>query len=284
MRFNGRRQGKDTQNMLKNQLKKFWQSKGFYVALTFVIIGSVIASYLAVNTMLLELRPQQDLTQNPIATEDHIIESEDVTWNEPIAEVEVKEEDVPIETQANSQAEKPQTSSQPQQEVQTQPSAVSSVPSSSTPLQEEPLQLQEPADLQAVQGNLYSLPVQGSILQTYSGDELVYNETMGDWRTHNGIDIAAVVGTEVVAPANMTVKEVIGQGEWGGIIVLENGATSVKICGLSGIKVKAGDTVKQGATLGSVAEFAAEMTLGTHIHLEVQKDGVYVNPSEIFTF
>ncbi len=268
--------------MLKNQLKKFWQSKGFYVALTFVIIGSVIASYLAVNTMLTELSPEQDLTQPPIADQP-IIESEDVTWNEPIADVEVKEDDVPIEANTSTEAQTQPTSSQAQPEALTQPSAVSSAPSSPTQPQEDLSQSPEPADMQAVQGNLYNLPVQGSILQTYSGDELVYNETMGDWRTHNGIDIAAAVGTEVTAPANMTVKAVEMQGEWGDVVELEGSGVVIKICGLSGVSLKAGDRVTQGSKLGKVAEFSAEIALSPHIHVEVMKDGVYVDPSEIFT-
>ena len=28
----------------------------------------------------------------------------------------------------------------------------------------------------------------GRVLNAFSGDELVYNKTLGDWRTHNGID------------------------------------------------------------------------------------------------
>ena len=44
-------------------------------------------------------------------------------------------------------------------------------------------------------------PVSGRILNAYSGDELVYNKTLGDWRTHNGIDYAAAKGEKVSAPA-----------------------------------------------------------------------------------
>ena len=40
---------------------------------------------------------------------------------------------------------------------------------------------------------------QGKVLAPYSGDELVYNATLGDWRTHNGVDAAAAAGDEVPA-------------------------------------------------------------------------------------
>ena len=43
-------------------------------------------------------------------------------------------------------------------------------------------------------------PVSGRVLNSYSGDELVYSKTLGDWRTHNGVDYAASRGAEVTAP------------------------------------------------------------------------------------
>ena len=33
-------------------------------------------------------------------------------------------------------------------------------------------------------------PFSGRVLNAYSGDELVYSKTLGDWRTHNGVDYA----------------------------------------------------------------------------------------------
>ena len=31
-------------------------------------------------------------------------------------------------------------------------------------------------------------------MQAFSGDELVFNDTMKDWRTHNGMDLAGAAG------------------------------------------------------------------------------------------
>ena len=42
-------------------------------------------------------------------------------------------------------------------------------------------------------------PLKGEILTTFSADALVFNETMQDWRVHEGIDIAASAGATVSA-------------------------------------------------------------------------------------
>ena len=42
-------------------------------------------------------------------------------------------------------------------------------------------------------------PLQGDVLTAFSMEELVYSPTLGDWRTHNGVDIAAQQGTTVLA-------------------------------------------------------------------------------------
>ena len=40
-------------------------------------------------------------------------------------------------------------------------------------------------------------PLEGEVLTAFSMDELVYNPTLEDWRTHNGIDISAALGDKM---------------------------------------------------------------------------------------
>ena len=58
----------------------------------------------------------------------------------------------------------------------------------------------------------FTLPVSGKIFNAVSGDELVYNLTLDDWRTHNGIEISAVQDEAVKAGANGTVTKVYTDG------------------------------------------------------------------------
>ena len=47
------------------------------------------------------------------------------------------------------------------------------------------------------------LPLEGETISQYAMECLAYNQTTRDWRTHNGIDIAAEAGTAVCAAADV---------------------------------------------------------------------------------
>ena len=51
---------------------------------------------------------------------------------------------------------------------------------------------------------------------------------------------------------------------------------------LSDVKVKAGDTVKQGAVIAKASTSINDTEAGVHVHLEVKVNGKYLNPTTIF--
>lgn len=114
----------------------------------------------------------------------------------------------------------------------------------------------------------------------FINDTLVYNECYGDWRTHNGIDIEAPVGCSVSATAAGTVIE-SKKSSYGNTVTIEhpNGFKSV-YSQLGEISVKVGDTVKQGAVIGTVGECMGENLKEPHLHYELYKDSKPVNPEE----
>ena len=128
----------------------------------------------------------------------------------------------------------------------------------------------------------FVLPVNGKIFSAYSGDELVYNRTLDDWRTHNGIDISAAPNDRVKAGADGVVKQVYEDGMLGTVVEIEHNGFTAKYCGLNtGTYIKAGDSVKQNQTIGTVGEISMEVAEESHIHLEIVKDGKNINPDTL---
>lgn len=128
-----------------------------------------------------------------------------------------------------------------------------------------------------------TLPVRGAVTKDYSGDELVYSETMQDWRTHDGIDIYAEEGTEVLAAADGIVEAVSDNGMLGRtVIVLHDGGLRTIYSNLAETdEVAVGDEVKTGAKIGRVgATAAAESAEKPHLHFEVSLNEKTVNPHD----
>ncbi|MCD7890916.1 MAG: M23 family metallopeptidase [Ruminococcus sp.] len=117
-----------------------------------------------------------------------------------------------------------------------------------------------------------------SIINPFSGTELVKNEATGSWQTHNGADIAAEVGTEVYAISPGKVTAVNDDPLWGTTVVIDhhNGYIS-KYCSLAkDLSVQAGDTVLSGDVIGTIGDTAdIESALEPHLHIEITHNGSY---------
>ena len=109
-------------------------------------------------------------------------------------------------------------------------------------------------------------------LAAFSGNELVYSATLGDWRTHNGADYAAPAGESVTAAKAGKVVSVSEDALWGSVVEVEDAN------GVAAPAVKAGDSVTAAAALGTAGSIPAETSGDSHIHLECAKDGAYLDP------
>jgi murein DD-endopeptidase MepM/ murein hydrolase activator NlpD len=124
-------------------------------------------------------------------------------------------------------------------------------------------------------------PVHGEVLMAFSMEELTYNPTMEDWRTHNGIDIAAASGTTVLAACNGQVLAVEEDALMGTTVVLEHdGGYQTTYANLQvSPPVTAGDFVSAGQIIGAVGSTAAaESAQESHLHFAVTKDGESIDP------
>ena len=97
---------------------------------------------------------------------------------------------------------------------------------------------------------------------------------------HMAIDIAASGGSPVVAAQNGVV-ELVSAGTWDGgygdNIYVRNGDVQTHYAHLAGINVSVGQSVTAGSTvLGWIG--MTGRTTGPHVHFEIRKAGVLVNP------
>ncbi|MBR5470993.1 MAG: M23 family metallopeptidase [Oscillibacter sp.] len=126
-------------------------------------------------------------------------------------------------------------------------------------------------------------PLKGDVLAVFSMDTLVYSETLGDWRTHDGVDISAKPGTTVQAASAGTVRTVTDDVLMGTTVVIghKDGYETTYANLQASPTVKAGDTVTAGQVIGAVGTTAAaESSRSPHLHFSVTQDGIPVDPNE----
>lgn len=116
-------------------------------------------------------------------------------------------------------------------------------------------------------------PVTGTITSRYGANESIRDHT------HKGLDIAAPYGTKIMAAADGKVSYSGWMSGYGNLIIIdhENGIQTYyghcsKLYASVGDEVEAGDTI---AAVGSTG-----YSTGNHLHFEIRKNGVTINPQK----
>ena len=143
----------------------------------------------------------------------------------------------------------------------------------------EPAEPSEPKRLTTVR------PVDGETLYAFAADHLAFNETTRDWRTHEGVDLSAAIGQNVVAAADGSVYTIYDDESFGMTVVLRHtdGYTTHYSNLAEEVAVKVGDTVSAGDMLGTVGQTAGVETVSQpHLHFAVYQNNTPVDPEEFF--
>ena len=222
------------------QFRKFLRDKAFALVLTACLLAAAAAGVWAVRTVRNELKQNLDAVRSPSSTAPGIDEgihtSPGVAGEE---EAEWQQQNAPA---ANSVANVPKADSS------SGGAASSSGARSGSGSVREPSALQTeslPASSSAAPAS--TQPVSGRVLNSYSGDELVYSKTLGDWRTHNGVDYACAQDAQVCAPAAGKVTAVDTDSRWGSVVCIEDSAGHLwRVCGTADPTVQTGDEVSVG--------------------------------------
>lgn len=239
------------------------ESKGFYIALCSCIAVLGIIAYVG-NSI------GKDKAEDLYEASDNVVVEENSLTPYPVYTVKPSYapavKSTPIPTKKPTQKPTPIPTKKPTQKS----SAAVSAKSAQTIPPEPP---------KAVN---FVMPVDGKIISTYS-ENLTYNKTMADWRTHNGIDIQAEKNAPVKAAYDGIVEE-IGENTKGVFIILShsNDYKTVYANLADEIKLKKGDSVKTGDIIASVGDTTIEEKLSEpHLHFEILKGEETVNPADL---
>lgn len=243
-----------------NKLKSFIMGKGFYLVLALCVVGAGTAAWIAVDRTLGTLDGQDPA--------DNLGSKEEIEWSfTSAADVGGITPNIPISSQSSASSQSG--------------SSQSSVSSSSEGSSEQ----SESSDQQTLslrpQEQAFTLPVSGEIFNHYSGGELVKNETLGEWRTHDGIDIKSELGAIVNACGAGTVTRVYQDTLWGWTVEISHENDITSICsGLDGaVLVAEGDKVLGGTQIGVIGDTnVAELSMDSHLHFAMKQNGKWIDP------
>ena len=253
----------------------------FYAVLLFCLAGVGAGAYLILFPGA--PAPAEPKTQQPsftVTPDDHSQVTEII---QPVTTPESSTEPATSDEDPVLSAESVQAETSPEElprEDATPVAAIPVIPEVEMPSAPVPEQ-----DLPAasVLENPVIMPLEGEIVAAFSMDTLVYNATMADWRTHDGVDIAAEAGTGVLAAAAGTVADIREDGLLGTTVVLQHadGSRTTYASLAPELNVKFSERVEAGQLIGAVGTSAAgEAAAGPHLHFSVTKDGIPTDPME----
>lgn len=242
-----------------NKLGDFAMGKGFYIVLFLCVATIGISGYYLLKTVV-----DNTGATAPVGGEASVT--------------------IPDQSTVRPAVPTPEVKADPPADPPAKPSAAKPAPQPDDP---EPVKDASPEpDTQSSKETLskvFTWPVQGAVLRDYSVETLSLDPTLGDWRTHGGLDIAAAQGVKVLSISAGTVEQVYTDGLMGTTVVVDHGGGLKSwYCNLAEeVLVEVGDPVDIGGELGLVGSSAlAEVGMASHIHLETTLDGQPVDPRD----
>ncbi|MCI5555962.1 M23 family metallopeptidase [bacterium] len=130
---------------------------------------------------------------------------------------------------------------------------------------------------------IYVWPVAGQVERAHSSDTLSYDQTLRDWRTHEGIDIIAELGAPVVAAHSGSVESIVQDSLYGTVVTVSHGdGTRTIYANLAeNPPVTVGDWIDCGTTIGAVGSTAlCEISQTSHLHFAITVNGAAADPMD----
>ncbi|MBR3994769.1 MAG: M23 family metallopeptidase [Clostridia bacterium] len=149
----------------------------------------------------------------------------------------------------------------------------------------EPEGVEYPTEPEPATYGVYAKPADGYIDKEYSDDELIYSVTMGDYRTHNGVDITGDLGSSVRAINAGVITDIYFDEFYGHTITIDHGngleASYMNLSETLPAGIKTGTKVELGQVIGGIGNSASlECAEVSHLHLSLKSNGEYIDPRE----
>lgn len=133
------------------------------------------------------------------------------------------------------------------------------------------------AEHQNYVGSLY-----GNIGRTSSDYGMRVHPVTGQFKMHQGRDIAAPYGTPVTSVKSGIVTISEYSPTYGNYVEVDHGGgEKTRYAHLSAISVKLNDSVSEGQQIGNIG--STGRSTGPHLHFELLQDGKKINPKEILS-
>ena len=277
----------DNQNH-DSKFSRFLSGKGFYVALALCLVGTAAAAWVAIdstqNAILEESSSQLSRSSISSSSSSRTVSRSSTPGassssaagpsmrGSSSAAVSSSSSMPAIENVSGEETAQVNTEVSDQDIAGNAPTQEAEAPVEDVAVDETLFTTQEPL--------AFIMPIEGEVFAPYSQGELVRNLTLGEWRTHDGVDIRAAKGSPVRAVADGVVSQVYHDPMWGTVVEITHagGLTSVTSGLDPAVAVKQGDSVRIEDTIGVVGSILSEVSLDDHVHFGLKQDGKWVDP------
>lgn len=245
---------------LAQRAGEFLEGKGFYIVLFLCVAAIGISGYYLFHSMTFTPEQADSGLTVPVDGSAKVVVTPSLQPVKPSVN--------PTPTPPIPEASAPEETPEPAAEPVPEPSAV-------TTMDEVAESREAPA--------LFVWPLNGATVTVFSPNALIRDETMGDWRVHEGVDLSCALGTEVMASAEGVVDSVQKDDMLGTIVTIRHGGdiTTVYANLAEEVQVTAGDEVIAGDIIGAVGATAiAESGLDPHLHFAMYRNGEPLDPKD----
>lgn len=126
-------------------------------------------------------------------------------------------------------------------------------------------------------------PVENANVSKEFSEDAVYNKTMGDYRSHLGLDFKCKKSDKVLAMSDGVVGDIYDDERMGQVIILDCGSFMIYYSGVDDVKVNVNDNIAKGDVLSNVGEIPCESKDGIHLHTAIRVNGSYIDPLSVIS-